>query len=333
MKAAVLKEYAKAGTDLVIEDMAIPSYGERDVLVRVLCAGMNPLDNLIMRGTMKLVVGYEPPIVMGNEFVGIIDEVGVQVEGFKKGDRVYARVPFDQIGTFAEYITVSADAIALVPDYLSDEEAACVPLTSLTALQAYELMDVQPGGKLFISGGTGSVGAMAIPIAKACGLQVATSGNGTSADRMRALGVDAFIDYREQNFVDVLHDVDYVLDTLGDKALSDEFTILKPGGVLVSLRGMPNGSFARREGYGLGKRILFGIAGHKYDKMAAKRGQTYNFMNVHADGLGLAQISNILEEGQVKPSVDSVFSLDEVNAALQKVEHGGSSGKTVLKIA
>lgn len=333
MKAAILEHYDKAGTDLVIRDTSIPRVGVSDVLVRVACAGVNPLDNMIIRKEVKLIVDYSMPLVMGNEFVGKIEQVGKDVQGFSEGDRVYARMPLDNIGSFAEYVSLSADAIAKVPDYLTDEEAACVPLTALTALQAYGLMGIKSGGKLFISGGTGSVGAMAIPIAKDFGLYVATSGNGNSAERMTDIGVDEFIDYKKQDFVDVLHNMDYVLDTLGDKALPKEFQILKQGGTLVSLRGMPNGAFAKRMGMGLAKRLLFSIAGRKYDKMAAKRDQTYQFIFVHADGNGLARISRIFEKKHVKPSVDGVFTLEEVNVALQKVKAGGSKGKTILKIA
>lgn len=333
MKAAVLKDYDKAGADLSIREMDTPRVGDADLLVRVSCAGVNPLDNMIIRKEVKLIVDYSTPLVMGNEFVGTVEQVGPAVKGFGRGDRVYARMPLDRIGAFAEYVAVSAEAVAKVPDYLTDEEAACVPLTALTALQAYRLMDVKPGGKLFISGGTGSLGAMAIPIAKDMGLYVATNGNGKSSERIMALGADEFIDYKKQNFADVLHGMDYVLDSVGDKALPDEFKVLKHGGTLVSLRGLPNGAFAKKMGFGVFKRLLFGMAGMKYDRMAAKRDQTYQFIFVHADGAGLAYISDLFASTQLKPSVDKVFNLTEVNVALRKVANGGSKGKTVLKIS
>lgn len=333
MKAAILEHYDKDGTDLSVKDVPLPTVGANDVLVKVLCAGVNPLDNMIIRKEVKLIVDYRTPFVMGNELVGIVEGVGSAVTGFECGDRVYARMPLDSIGTFAEFAAIDQGALAKVPDYLTDEEAACVPLTALTAVQAYQLMDVKPGSSLFISGGTGSLGAMAIPLAKAMGLQVATNGNGASAGRMEELGVDQFIDYRTQDFVDVLHDVDYVLDSLGDKALPQEFKVLKPSGTLVSLRGMPNGAFACRMGFGPFKRFLFSMAGRKYDHMAAKRHQTYQFIFVHADGKSLAKISDIFTQKHVMPSVDEVFSLDEVNTALQKVAQGHSKGKTILKIS
>lgn len=166
MKAAILDKYDKKGRDIQIKDIPIPEISNEDVLVKVHTAGVNPLDNMIIMGEVKLIVPYKLPLVMGNEFCGIIEKLGDGVKGFKQGDRVYGRMPLSKIGAFAEYIAVDFRTISLVPDYLSDEEAAAVPLTALTALQSYELMGLAKGSTLFISGGTGSVGAMAIPIAK-----------------------------------------------------------------------------------------------------------------------------------------------------------------------
>ena len=332
MKAAILEKYASDGRELVIKDVPVPEVGDNEVLVNIKAAGVNPLDNMIVRGEVKLIVPYKFPLVMGNEFAGVVEKAGGKVTEFKKGDRVYARMPLDKIGAFAEYASVRADALAKIPDYLSFEEAASVPLTALTAWQAYELMNVQKGGKLFISGGTGSVGAMAIPIAKSLGLTVITNGSGDNEERVRALGVDRFIDYRKENYADIISGVDYVLDTLGDKELENEFKILKDGGSLVSLRGLPNGEFARRMRMPLYKRAAFMIAGKKYDKLAAKRGQRYHFIFVHEDGEGLKKISEIFSDKSVQTSVDEIFSLDDINKAMKKVASGRSKGKTIIKI-
>ena len=251
---------------------------------------------------------------------------------FAVGDRVYGRMPLAKIGAFAEYAAVSEVALAHVPGYLSDEEAACVPLTALTALQSLELMGAKAGDSIFISGGTGSLGAMAVPIATGMGLEVATNGNGASEERMRSLGATTFVDYRKQDYAEVLHDVDHVLDTLGDRELGKEFSVLRSGGTLVSLRGMPNGEFARRSGFPAWKRLAFGMVGRKYDKMAARRGQRYCFVFVHEDGAGLEKLPGILGDRRIEASVDTVFSLEEVNAAMAKVAAGGSRGKTVLRI-
>lgn len=317
MKAAILNGYNKNGCDLEIRDIPIPKSADNEVLVKIRTAGVNPLDNMIVHGEVKLIVPYSFPLVMGNEFVGIIEKTGSEVKNFSEGDRVYGRMPLKKIGAFAEYAAIDQSAIAKVPEYLSDEEAACVPLTALTALQAFELMQLKKGETVFISGGTGSLGAMAIPVAKSFGLTVITNGNGASEERVKKLGADCFIDYRKEDYSEVLSDVDYVLDTLGERELPKEFAVLKQGGSLVSLRGLPNGEFAARSGMSFIKRMMFKMAGSKYDKMAAAKGQKYFFIFVHEDGAGLDRITEIFKDTHLEASVDEVFSLDDVNMAMK----------------
>lgn len=333
MKAAVLTGYDKNGRALEIRDVPMPEMKDNDVLVKIRTAGVNPLDNMIIKGEVKMIVPYSFPLVMGNEFAGIVEKVGKSVRKFKPGDRVYGRMELKRIGAFAEYAAIDQSAIARVPEYLSDEEAASVPLTALTAMQALSLMKPKKGETIFISGGTGSLGAMAIPVAKSYGLTVITNGNGASEERVKRLGADRFIDYKKEDYAKVLSNVDYVLDTLGDRELEKEFSILKDGGSLVSLRGMPNGEFAARTGMSMIKRLLLKVAGRKYDQMAARRNQKYYFVFVHEDGAALERISEIFGQNHLEASVDGVFSLDDVNEALKKVASGGSKGKTILKIA
>jgi len=333
MKAAVLTGYDKNGRMLEIRDVPMPEMKDNDVLVKIRAAGVNPLDNMIIRGEVKMIVPYSFPLVMGNEFVGMVEKIGRNVKKFQPGDRVYGRMELKRIGAFAEYTAVDQGAIARVPEYLSDEEAASVPLTALTAMQALALMKPKKGETLFISGGTGSLGAMAIPVAKSYGLTVITNGNGASEERVRRLGADRFIDYKKEDYAKALSNVDYVLDTLGDRELEREFSILKDGGSLVSLRGMPNGEFAARTGMPMIKRLLLKVAGRKYDQMAARRNQKYYFIFVHEDGAALERISEIFGQNHLEASVDGVFALDDVNEALKKVASGGSKGKTILKVS
>ena len=333
MKAAILTRYDKNATDLEVREIPTPAPASGEVLVRIHTAAVNPLDNMIMRGEVKLITPYALPLVMGNEFSGVVEEVGAGVTGFAVGDRVYGRMPLSKIGAFAEFAAVDSGALAHVPDYLSLEDAATVPLTALTAMQAFELMDAKPGQTVFISGGTGSLGAMAIPVANSLGLTVATNGNGENQERVRALGADIFIDYKKQSYADVLSDVDLVLDTLGDRELPTEFSVLKEGGRLVSLRGMPNGRFARRMGMPWYKRFLLSLAGRKYDAMAARKKQTYDFIFVHEDGAQLEHIASLFPaERPLTASIDATFTLDQINEALAKVRAGGSQGKTIVRI-
>ena len=333
MKAAVLTHYDKKGTELEIREISTPIPEEDEVLVKIMTAAVNPLDNMIIRGEVKLIVPYAMPLVMGHEFAGIVEKSGTNAARFKPGDRVYGRMPLKKIGAFAEYAAVKETALAVIPEYLSFEEAATVPLTALTAMQAFEVMDVHAGESVFISGGTGSLGAMAIPVAKSLGLHVYTNGSGENEERVRKLGAEKFIDYRKENYADVLSGVDHVLDTLGDRELPNEFKVLKEGGNLVSLRGLPNGRFARRSGMPLFKQLLFQLAGSKYDRMAAAKKQTYDFLFVHEDGSQLDRIGRLFDkEHPRETSIDTVFTLEEINEALTKVKQGKSKGKTIITV-
>ncbi len=333
MKVAILTHYDKNGTNLEIRDVPLPVLEDDEVLVRVKAAAVNPLDNMIIHGEVKLIVPYKMPLIMGNEFSGIVEKTGKNTTRFKVGDKVYGRMPLKKIGAFAQYAAIEESALALMPDYLSFEEAASIPLTALTAMQAFEIMQVKSGESIFISGGTGSLGAMAIPIAKSLGLHVYTNGSKENEERVRKLGAERFIDYKKENYVDVLTNVDHVLDTLGDRELPNEFKVLKKGGNLVTLRGLPNGRFAKRNKMSLFKQILFQIAGRKYDKMAAKNKQTYDFIFVHEDGKQLDRINQIFNKTYpIETSIDTIFSLDQINEALSKVRNGKSKGKTIIKI-
>lgn len=332
MKVAQVEQYNKKNISVELVNIDKPTIGNKDVLIKVLVAGVNPLDNMISRGDVKMIVPYKLPVVAGNEFVGIVEQVGTGVSRFKVNDRVFARLPLDKIGAFAEFVSVDEDALAKVPEYLSDIEAAAVPLTALTIMQALELMKAESGKTIFISGGTGSVGAMAIPIAKAKGLNVITNGSIENKERVLELGVSRFIDYKTEDYTKVLSNVDYVLDTLGGNETEKQMTILKKGGKLVSLRAMPNGAFAKRMNLPKWKQIVLGIAGRKFDKLANKYGITYDFIFVESNGKQLQEVANIFESLKIKPSIDTVYVFEEVNRALDKVANGHSKGKTVIVI-
>ena len=226
MRVAQVEQYNKNNISVKMVDLGIPVIWEREVLIKVLAAGVNPLDNMISRGEVKMIVPYKLPTLAGNEFVGTVEKVGTRASKFKVNDRVFARLPLDKIGAFAEYIAVNEDALAKVPDYLSDIEAAAVPLTALTIMQALELMKAEEGKTIFISGGTGSVGAMAIPIAKAKGLKVVTNGSAENKDRILELGASRFIDYKTEDYSKSLSNIDYVLDTVTKNSENSEVVFL-----------------------------------------------------------------------------------------------------------
>lgn len=330
MRAAQVEQYNKNNISVKMVDLGIPVIGEREVLIKVLAAGVNPLDNMISRGEVKMIVPYKLPTLAGNEFVGTVEKVGTRASKFKVNDRVFARLPLDKIGAFAEYIAVNEDALTKVPNYLSDIEAAAVPLTALTIMQALELMKAEEGKTIFISGGTGSVGAMAIPIAKAKGLKVVTNGSAENKDRILELGASRFIDYKTEDYSKSLSNIDYVLDTLGGNETEKQMQILKKGGKLISLRAMPNGAFAKRMGLPMWKQIILGLTGSKFDKLASKYGISYDFIFVESNGKQLQEVADLFEKLRIKPSIDTVYTLEEVNSALDKVANGRSKGKTVI---
>lgn len=304
--------------------------GDHDLLVETKVAAVNPLDNLLAHGDLKLVVPYKLPQTLGNEFVGIVKQSGAAVQKFQPGDRVYARTPLDNMGAFAEEIVINEQAVAKVPDYLTDEEAAAVPLTALTAMQAFDLLDAKAGQTLFISGGSGSFGAMAIPLAVARGLKVITTGAGARKAALLDMGVSQFIDYRTEDYTKLVKDVDLVIDTLGGEEVFKQLGILKKGGRIVSLRAMPNRTFAKRMGLGWGKQILFGLAAAKIERQAKKK-QHYDFVFVTANGPQLAQASEILAKSQVRPALGKRYSLEQVKEAMADVAHGHSRGKVLIK--
>ena len=299
MKAAQHTTYNKNNITLNITEIAKPSITDKEVLVKVTAAGVNPIDNMISRGEVKMIVPYKLPQTAGNEVVGIIEETGRQVKNLKVGDRVFGRLPLDHIG-------------------------------ALTIMQGLELMGAQAGKTIFISGGTGGVGGMAIPIAKAKGLIVITNGAGDSAERVLNLGADRFIDYKTEDYTKTVSQVDYVLDTLGGAETEKQMSIMKKGGQLVSLRAMPNGDFAKRMNLPKWKQILLGLAGRKFDKMADKYGVHYHFIFVESNGAQLQEVADLFSKLEIMPSIDTVYPFEEVNSALDKVANGRSRGKTVL---
>lgn len=333
MKAVQIKNYSK-NINTILTDIPKPQVSDSEVLIQVKAAAVNPLELLILTGSVKLLQDYPMPLTLGNECSGIVEEVGGKVSGFQKGDRVYSRLPLNKIGAFAEYVAVDQDAIAKMPQGYDFNTAAAIPLTGLTAYQAIvEELEAKPGQTVLIPGGSGSFGQMAVPIAKALGLRVIVTGNARAKEQFLAMGVDQYLDYKTENYWDVLSDVDHVIDTLGPDEFEHELAVLKKGGRLVSLRTGPNKAFAERKQISGLKKQMFTMAGSKYDKAAKKQGKEYRFVFVRSDGAQLQKITEIVEKQQIKPAIDSrVFSLDQTNEALQLVAKGPLNGKVVIEL-
>jgi oxidoreductase, zinc-binding len=333
MKVVQIDNYSKTIDSVKIREINIPEIKPDEVLVRVKSVGINPVDNMITRGEVKLITPYSFPLSIGNELAGVIEKTGEKVTEFKEGDQVFSRLPTNKIGAFAEYVAINKKDLAKIPEYLSFNEAAAIPLTALTAYQALDILQVKSGETLFISGGSGGFGAMAVPLAKARGIKVITNGSLENKERVLALGAEQFLDYKTEDYAQLLHDVDGVIDTIGGKDTEKQFSILKQGGKLVSLKGMPNGRFAKKMGLPLWKQWVFGLAGRSFDNMAKKRNQEYHFIFVQSSGEQLSEIAKVLEENQIRPSIDSIYSFEDIAKALVKVDKGSSRGKTIVEIS
>lgn len=331
MKAAQISQYSKV-IEAQVNEVRVPDIGDNDVLIKVKAAAINPLEMLIMTGSVKLIQDYTFPLTIGNELAGIVQKVGKNVTDFAVGDDVYTRLPIEKIGGIAEYVTVDATAVAAMPNNLTYEEAAAAALTGLTAYQGlHEELNVQPGSTVFIPGGSGSFGQMAVPLAKSLGLTVIVSGNAESREQTMKLGADQYLDYTTQSYETILKDVDYVIDTLGPTEFKKELGILKRGGRLLSLRTGPNKRFAEDRQFPFWKQTLFSMAGAKYDRMAKKHGVEYRFIFVRADGNQLREITKVVEANQVVPALHPKrFTIDEVNEALGLVATGRPKGKVII---
>lgn len=332
MKAIQIFKYNKQDISATLVEIAKPAIQADEVLVRIKAAGVNPLDNKITRGGVKMLVPHKLPLTMGHEFAGVVEEIGSQVQGLSVGDKVYGLMPTIKAGAFAEWAAVPASILAPMPEGLSYTEATSIPLTALTAYQALDLMQVQAGKTIFISGGSGGFGAMAIPLAKARGLIVYTSGNAASRERVLALGADRYFDYRTEDYLQELKQVDYVIDSVGGAELSKQMKLLSSGGRIVSLNGMPNGRFAHSFGLPKWKQWLLSLVGSSLDRQAKRVGATYDFLFVQANGFQLKRITELIEKFGVRPTISKVFTLEEANEALQSIDKSSSLGKTVLTL-
>ncbi|WP_261301912.1 NADP-dependent oxidoreductase [Paenibacillus andongensis] len=330
MRAAQMQKYSKE-LQLEMNNVKIPEINSHEVLIKVKAAGVNPLDLLILNGSIRMIADYDFPLTLGNELSGVIEAVGEDVVDFQVGDHVYTRLPINKIGAFAEYAAVNEEAISKMPKNLSFIEAAAVPLTALTAYQALnDVLNAQLNAKLFIPGGTGGFGAMAIPIAKSMGLYVITSGSERGRSRTLSIGADKFINYKEENYADILSNIDYVIDTLGTKEIKKELNVLKPQGKLVSLKALPNYRFAVDNNFPSWKKLLFGLVGARLDILAARHKNEYHFLFVRANGRQLQEITNLVENENITPSIDSIYNFDDINKALLKVSTGHSQGKVIV---
>lgn len=331
MKAFFIDRYGKQNG--AIGDLPDPAVGTHDVLVQVHAASVNPLDAKIRTGEFKLMLPYSFPLVLGNDLAGVVIGVGSAVTHFKPGDEVYARPPEARIGTFAERIAVHENALALKPANLSMAEAASLPLAVLTAWQALvEIAQIQAGQKVLIHAGSGGVGTLAIQLARHLGAVVATTTSTANIEWVKALGADVVIDYTQQNFDNMLHDYDVVLNSLGANVLEKSLKVLKPGGRLISISGPPTPQFAQARGLPWPLKQVMRLLSSRIRTKARKHGVSYDFLFMRAEGSQLQQITPLIEAGVIKPVVDRAYPFESTAEALKYVEQGRAKGKVTLTL-
>jgi NADPH:quinone reductase-like Zn-dependent oxidoreductase len=307
VKAATISGYE---APVITTEIDRPVLKNDSVLMKVHAASLNPIDNVLRSGALKDSMPLSFPYVMGFDVSGEVVEIGKNVRKFKVGDAVFARQNQDDAGAMADYARVREGELAPKPANLSHTEAAAVPLAGLTAWQALVTKgNLRKGEKVLIHAGSGGVGTLAIQIAKHFGAHVATTVSKKNMDLVRSLGADEVIDYTNQSFEDELSDFDLVFDMIGGDTLKRSFSTLKKGGRIISIKGQDS------------------------DGLAEKHGVHFETLWMKPDGYMLAELGALIEQGAVKPVIDSIFPMQDANAAYEKLAAGHAVGKIVVQIS
>lgn len=332
MKALVFKRYGKADS-MAFADLPRPVLRPDEILVEVHAAGLNPIDTMIPKGSFKPILKLELPATLGSDLAGIVVEVGPRVTRFKPGDAVFASIFDLGSGALAEFAVVPESAAALKPANLDFVQAASIPMVGLTSWQALkERAKLKPGQKVFIPAGSGGIGTFAIQLAKHLGATVGTTTSTGNVELVRSLGADEVINYKKQEFENVLRGYDAVLGTVRGNALEKSLRILKPGSTVVSLIGPPDAAFARARGMSAFFVFVFGLLSRRIIRRAKKRDAAYSFLFVHPDGRQLAKIGELLEAGHIRPVIDKEFAFDRAKEALAYLENGHAKGKVTVRM-
>lgn len=310
MKAVVIEEYGGLNElkEKVI-DKPIPL--DNQVLVEVKAASVNPIDWKLREGYLQDRYDFEFPIILGWDVAGVVADVGKHVQGFEIGDRVFARPELTRLGTYAEYTVVDDLLLAKIPDNLSFDEAASIPLAGLTAYQAlFDALEIMEGQKVLIHAGAGGVGTYAIQLAKLKGAYVATTASKKNHGYLTSLGADKCIDYKTESFEEILSEYDAVFDTVGGQTLLNSMKVLRKGGKIVSIVEPPS------------------------EQMAGQYGIREQFLWLIPRGDQLQELASLLGEGRLKPAPLETFPFSEkgVRNAQELSESGHTRGKIVIKM-
>jgi NADPH:quinone reductase-like Zn-dependent oxidoreductase len=311
MKAIRIHNYGGPEV-LKYEDAPRPKPHAGEVLVRVHAAGVNPIDWKVREGHMKDFWPHKFPLILGWDLSGVVEEVGpgpAAAGRFKIGDEVYSLPDPTRNGAYADYIVVRESELALKPNSLHHIRAAAVPLAALTAWQSlFDTAQLQPGQRVLIHAGSGGVGHLAVQLAKWKGAYVFATASTKNGDFLRKLGVDESIDYTQQRFEDVTRNIDIVLDTIGGETQERSLSVLKKGGILVSLVQPPS------------------------EKKAKELGVRAIFLGGQPNGAQLAEIAKIVDSGKLAPIIDRIFPLSEARRAHELSRSAHTHGKIALRV-
>jgi NADPH:quinone reductase-like Zn-dependent oxidoreductase len=316
MRAVVID--ATGGPEVLhVAEVARPTRVNAEFLVKVVAAGVNPIDAKSRAGRGAAAAFGPYPIVLGNDFSGIVIESAYAAHPIKVGDEVFGATMVPRFGgAYGEYLTVPVTCLARKPRALSHVEAAAVPLAALTAWGAVvDVAKAHEGQSMLIHAGAGGVGHFAIQFAAFFGAHVIATGSSRNLGWLRELGASEVVDYTTTRFEEVARDVDVVIDLIGnvkDDTGSRSLTALRPGGLIVNV---PTGSWP----------TMF--------EEAAAAGVRATDYRMPADGATLAVIARLLESGDVRVFVDQVFDLEDAPAAHTALETGHTRGKIVLKVS
>jgi len=325
MRAARIHGYG--GPEVLrVEEAPRPVPGPRDVLIEVKAASVNPVDCKMRSGYMRGFLRFSLPVVMGLDLSGVVVEVGAKCARLKVGDEVYASPHPTQIGTYAEFAVVAERHVGLKPSNLTHVEAAGIPLAGLTAWDCLE--GLRAGERILILAGSGGVGTLAIQLAKERGAEVITTCSARNAELVRGLGADQVIDYTQQDFGEVVSGLDRVLDALGDWGACRR--VLRRGGRLCTIvSGLPTA--AQRYGPYLGPLAVAGnLLGFQVSSLFA--GVRVSNVLRRPSAENLDQLRERIEAGTLRPVVDRVFPLEEIEAAHRYSESGRARGKICVEI-
>lgn len=309
MKAAQIKDYGDASV-IQIVDIDQPSPQPGQVLVEVHASSINPFDTTVREGKAKDMI-KSLPITLGGDIAGVITELGEGASGFVVGDKVYgqAAVVAGNTGAFAQFAATKQTQVGKMPTKIDFKQAASIPLVGVSAVQAItEHIGLSGNQKIFIHGGAGGIGSIAIQIAKHIGAYVATTATGDGLALVKQLGADEVIDYKAQDFSQVLKDYDAVFDTVGGDDFNKALSILKRDGIAVSM------------------------IGHADEAKASELGVTAITQATKVTTEHLDKLRQLIDIDVIKPQIGKTFPFEQVQEAFKARESGQVSGKVVLEI-